>query len=104
MVRKAPRVYSKAEKIEMKTRQRAKRIARIASENPKGVIDPKGEQPIYVRGKHTFAVSPKLLAFRGCMARKMEEGTYTDRGSVRKAFTQNAAACKAEVSGIASKT
>lgn len=94
MVRKAPKVYSKAEKAEMKTRQRAKRIARIAALNPKGVIDPEGEQPVYVRGKHTFAVSAKLIKFRGCVGEKMKAGSYTDRASVRKAFAEAAAACK----------
>jgi hypothetical protein len=97
MTKKAARKYTKSERIEMKTRQRAKRIARIASENPKGVIDPKGEQPIYVRGKHTFATSPKLIRFRACMARLMEAGSYTDRKSVRDAFSKNADTCSKEV-------
>ena len=94
MVRKTPKVYSKAEKLEMKTRQRAKRIARIAALNPKGVIDPVGEQPVYVRGKHTFSVSPKLAIFRGCVADIMKKGTFTDRKSVREAFAAAAIACK----------
>jgi len=86
----------------MKTRQRAKRIARIASLNPKGVIDPKGEQPVYVRGKHTFSISPKLAMFRACMTEKMKAGTYGTRKAVREAFAANAGLCKVAVAGIPS--
>jgi len=78
----------------MKTRQRAKMIARIAALNPKGVIDPEGEQPVYVRGKHTFSISARLAEFRGWLGEKMKAGTYTDRKSVREAFAAAAVACK----------
>jgi len=56
-------------------------------------VNPKGEQPPYIRSKHTFATSAKLIKYRTCVADKLKGQTFSNRAAVREAFTEAAHEC-----------
>lgn len=58
------------------------------------VVDPKGEQPVYVRSKRSIQTSAKLRRFQACMSNELTGETHADRKSVRTAFTSAAKKCK----------
>jgi len=56
-------------------------------------VNPKGDQPPYIRSKHTFATSKELIAFRTCVAGEMK-GKKGTRAEIRDAFAGAAGKCK----------
>jgi len=56
-------------------------------------VDPKGDQPPYIRSKHTFAKSAKLIRYRTCVADAMSGKKFDNRAEVRAAFTEAARDC-----------
>jgi hypothetical protein len=52
-----------------------------------------------VRKARTVATSPRLLAYRGCMAGALKGKTYANLKEIQTAFKTTAPTCKAEAAG-----
>lgn len=56
-------------------------------------VDPDGSQPMYIRSKRAIQTSSRLRQFQTCVADEMEGKTFSDRASVRDAFSDAANGC-----------
>jgi len=58
------------------------------------VVDPKGEQPVYVRGRSVARKSSKVIGINICVADALKGKHFASRAAVREAFTDAVKTCK----------
>jgi len=61
------------------------------------VVDPKGDQPPYVRGKRVARKSEKVIKLNTCVAGKLKGKKFGSRAEVRRAFADAVRECKREL-------
>lgn len=57
------------------------------------IVDPAGEQPVYVRGKSVVRKSPRVIKINTCVADRLHGKKFGSRSAVRSAFTDAVKAC-----------
>jgi len=57
------------------------------------VVDPEGEQPVYVRGRTVARKSSNVIRINTCVADALRGKKFSSRAAVREAFTEAVKKC-----------